>query len=126
MRRESGGDLFGGAKDEVGKRPLKGSEGWTVNVVNDHRNPRAASSEAAQHPRLAAVRVNDIRTEAAQPAGQIRYRETIFPGVNRSDERRHNVEQAGAAGQGRFKRPFGSRGGAGDELNVNAGLLPQT
>ena len=78
MRGGAGCVTFGGGKNPVGQPSLKRSEGWAVNVVDDHRHARAPGREAAENSRLAAVRVDNVRPLLAQDFFKLPQREPVF------------------------------------------------
>src|SRR2546423_685267 len=66
MSRVTGGELFGGAENEIGQRSLKGTEGGAMDVVDDHGNPGAMGGDTAENSGFSAVGMDDVRAAFAE------------------------------------------------------------
>ena len=126
VTRGAGGQTFCGSEDRVAQHSLKRTEGRAVNGVDDDGHASAPGGETSEHAGLAAVGVDEVGPAFAQQAGEFEQGERIVPGMDRTDEMPGEAQRAGAISEGGFERAFGSRGGAGDEIDLQARLTAES
>ena len=134
MVGDFGGVSFGGGENKIGRRALKISERRAVDVMNDDRHAGAFRGEPSEDSRLAAVGVDEVRLLRAENFFQLAERDEIFQRVNGADEFGDELKLIigscglrvgkNSAGLG-FERTFGADGGAGDQIDFDAGLGAQ-
>src|ERR1041385_8265727 len=63
---------FGAPKERIGNGALKGAEGRSVNMMNDHLDTRSPRREASKEACLTTVGMDDVGTQALEQGGQAR------------------------------------------------------
>ena len=126
MSGAPGGVTLRGTKQRVGGPTLEGAERRAVNCVENDRNPGAGSSQPAQDARFAAVGVDQLRLPGAKQSRELLPGPCVFPGVERTHEFGHDGEQGRAASESGFQRALRASRRARNQINFQAGLLPET
>jgi hypothetical protein len=116
-----GGAPFGGAKKQVGDRPLKGAERRAVNRVNNDGNPRAPRRQAGQEAGFAAVSMDDARRRGAKHFDQTQPGQKIAPRMNGTNQRRQDGQQFRLAAKADSSEPSGPVVGPATRLTSRPG-----